>query len=127
MSNEQRETNVNRQLNKHQSAVPLDELLPKAAVKKGAYVPPHLRGKNAVVGLEPKGGGAKGGGKSPTKVPSDENDTEKRIKTLKRKLEEIVKLKERQKDGQRLELNQAEKIKSEVKLRQELELLQQMA
>jgi hypothetical protein len=123
----QKETNANRQWNNNKSVVALDEVLPKGAVKKGAYVPPHLRGKNNVPGYSPKGGGggtATGGGGATAKV-SDESDTEKRVKTLKKKLDDIVKLKERVKAGQRLELNQVEKIKSEEKLRQEYEQLQQ--
>jgi uncharacterized protein with WD repeat len=54
----------------------------------------------------------------------DESEMDKRIRTVKKKLEEIGKLREKQKSGQSLELNQVEKMKGEDKLRQELEQLQ---
>ena len=54
----------------------------------------------------------------------DESEMDKRIRTLKKKLEDIAKLRQKEKLGQPLELNQVEKMKGEDKLREELEQLQ---
>lgn len=51
-------------------------------------------------------------------------EKDKRIKNLRKKLQQIEKLKEQQKSGKQLEVNQLEKIKTEEALLQEIEQLQ---
>lgn len=54
-------------------------------------------------------------------APSVISDDEKEVKKLKKRLAQIVKLKERQDQGEKLEANQIEKVNSEASLRQQLE------
>uniref|UniRef100_A0A914L7H1 Eukaryotic translation initiation factor 2A n=1 Tax=Meloidogyne incognita TaxID=6306 RepID=A0A914L7H1_MELIC len=112
----------------------LVDSLPKGAVtSQGVYVPPHLRGKNQ------KGVSGGGGGKPSTtsktstnKNASNNNNSasasglneiEKKIRSCQKKLDDIEILKERSSSGQRLEINQMEKIKNEEKIKIELEKL----
>lgn len=58
-------------------------------------------------------------------VASDDADS-KKMKNLRKKLTQIEKLKERQKNGEKLETNQLEKIKSEDELREEIKHLEKL-
>uniref|UniRef100_A0A915DV56 Eukaryotic translation initiation factor 2A n=1 Tax=Ditylenchus dipsaci TaxID=166011 RepID=A0A915DV56_9BILA len=88
---------------------PVDSLK-QGAIKKEAYVPPHMRkpeaNKPAYVS---------------TKPPLSEH--EKKLKSLEKKLEDISKLKEKKASGVTLELNQEEKIKNEHTLLEEIQQL----
>lgn len=63
---------------------------------------------------------------SPTKESSDENDPAKKIKNLNKKLEQIKLLKEKMEKGEKLEVNQRQKIEKEQELLDELESLKLM-
>ncbi len=51
------------------------------------------------------------------------HDVEKRARKLRDKLDQIAKLKQQQKEGKQLEINQLEKIKKEAEIEQELRQL----
>jgi len=91
---------------------PIDLMAPGAISKKGAYIPPNMRKPEA---------NNKTAQPTSTKPPISER--ERKIKNLEKKLDDISKLKERKASGATLELNQMDKIKSEISLRQELQLL----
>lgn len=105
--------------------------LPKGAVtSQGVYVPPHLRGKNNQKGGKPAAKTTSNNNNSSTSTSntgggggSGLSDIEKRIRSFQKKLDDIEVLKERSNSGQKLEINQMEKIKNEEKIRIELEKL----
>lgn len=102
----------------------LDFAANSALPKKEAYRPPGLRNTNV------SSPGLKGDCKNDSKpvvavqmatISSGLSNREKNIRRLEQKLEQIRQLKAKQADGLSLELNQMEKIKSEVDVKRELE------
>jgi len=109
--------NLNKQLGNKPAA--------QVEVKKPAvYIPPSKRG---IIG----GGSAPTKSTSKTAPPpppasgsSQLSEKDKKIRTVKKKLEQIEKLKEIQKEGKPLEKNQLEKLSKEESLVEELEALE---
>lgn len=90
--------------------------LPAGAISKGgAYVPPHLRKPGSNRGALSKNSG-------PVMKPTI-SETEKKIRNLQKKIDDIAKLKKRKADGETLEANQLQKIDKEEELMDELEKL----
>lgn len=116
---QQRSTNSNQVANNRAS--PIGQLPKGAITSQGRYVPPHLRPKNNQNASNNKADGTQWNAAAASRP--EESDTEKRIRTLKKKLEEIEKLKQREKTGQKLELNQMEKVRNAEKLQAELQKL----
>lgn len=93
-------------------------LLTAQTVKKvGAYVPPSMR-KNGSSGSIASAKSA-----PVVEAPSTLNPREKAIKNLKKKLEDIANLKEKMASGQKMEINQLEKISKEAEYKKELAAL----
>jgi translation initiation factor 2A len=97
-----------------------------AAVKEEtkAYVPPHLRGSNNVASFKTKLHEDDEKPDKNLKAKSHQTgveDTEKKIKNLKKKLTQIEDLKKRQSQGEQLEKNQLDKLHSKDELLSELE------
>ncbi|KHN84560.1 Eukaryotic translation initiation factor 2A [Toxocara canis] len=94
---------------------PANNLPAGAITKRGAYVPPHLR--NAT-------GSNKGAlNPNPNVVKPAMTETEKKMRNLQKKLDDIAKLKKRKENGEALEANQLLKIDKENELMEELEKL----
>jgi translation initiation factor 2A len=87
--------------------------------KAAAYVPVHLRKKAGAGALVPKGQ------PSQSKPESAQlTETEKKIKAARKKLDQIQKLKDQQKEGKVLEKNQLDKISTEAALIKEIQALE---
>lgn len=106
---------------------------PKPVVKKTAavvqpetkaYVPPHLRGTNRVPDFKSK---LHEDDEKPDKnlkvKPADGEDPEKKLKNLKKKLQQIDELRKKQAAGEKLEKNQLDKIKAESEILAEIKKL----
>jgi len=92
--------------------------------KASVYVPPSKRG---IVGGNAAGAtkslsGAKGSATAPGQSQLSEN--EKKIRTLKKKLEQIDKIKEMVKEGKPVEKNQEEKLKTEKEILEQIKALE---
>ncbi|CAJ0951571.1 unnamed protein product, partial [Mesorhabditis belari] len=91
-------------------------LIAAGALKKAAaYIPPHLRNLS-----DPKPGASKNENRGPTTVLSE---SEKKIRSLQKKIDDIAKLKVKKERGEKLESNQLEKIEKEGELVAALESL----
>ncbi|CAG7728580.1 unnamed protein product [Allacma fusca] len=87
--------------------------------KATAYVPVHLRKKGGAGALVPK---AQANQSKPESAQLSE--TEKKIKAARKKLDQIQKLKDQQKEGKVLEKNQLDKIATEASLIKEIQSLE---
>ncbi|PKK79284.1 translation initiation factor eIF-2A [Rhizophagus irregularis] len=85
------------------------------ATKAGAYLPPHARARGAPT--KPVGS------KNKKKPKQKKEEEDKKIRNLTKKLRQIDELKERQKNGDKLEQTQIKKIETEATLRKELDRL----
>jgi uncharacterized protein with WD repeat len=95
----------------------------KTSEKKAAYIPPSKRGKDGQGAAQPAkakpvpNSGGDGNSSSLT-------ETEKKIRTAKKKLEQIDKMKQMIAEGKQLEKNQLEKMSKEQSLLDEIKALE---
>ncbi|PAV84737.1 hypothetical protein WR25_10132 isoform B [Diploscapter pachys] len=103
---------------------PLNNVPAGAIRQQAAYVPPHLRNKSAAQRAAIMESAA------PTAIKPQQNqqtqqvnEKDRKIRQLETKLNDILKLKEKQKKDDILQKNQLEKINKEAELQDELEKL----
>ncbi|CAD6196981.1 unnamed protein product [Caenorhabditis auriculariae] len=105
-------------IKKRDASHPLNNVPAGAVKKQTAYVPPHLRKGN--VGAIP----SSNGGNSASAVKPQQSDNERKVMNLKKKIDDIQKLKERIKNGEELQVNQLDKVKKEQEFLDEIKKLQ---
>uniref|UniRef100_A0A914XLD1 Eukaryotic translation initiation factor 2A n=1 Tax=Plectus sambesii TaxID=2011161 RepID=A0A914XLD1_9BILA len=96
---------------------PANNLPAGAITKAGAYVPPHLRNKTGAPGSK---AAPSAGGQQKISILSE---SEKKLRTLQKKISDINALKKRIESGETLEANQLQKIEKEAELLAEIEKL----